>query len=399
MALKKLPDFKTNAGNRLELPSLIDGDSRFYVQNTTEDECRDYAEDLISCGFLKYSERVFSAGDECPYNKNISYAFTSDDTYVFLFWDASLRTVFVKATPPLLLAELDAPKYIKRAAPRFSQLGLKGGGLSDVVSLEDGSFVIVDGGLYTSADEEDLFNFLKSASPCGERPRIALWLITHPHADHLDLAIEFLKNHKNDVTVESFAHQFPNCAPEIIPHDGRQSMALAESFLSVCAECCPDAKHYRVHTGEVFYLAGARLEILSTMDNSFPGLYFSANDISIVSRLVFDTGRTVMLLADATGHITRALAHTYGSYLKSDILQVAHHGLIGGDLGLYKLIDPDICLWPVKEPRFSGTLEGQKYQFCIGEGGLDFNSYIRDESIKHREHYHHGENVTLDMQF
>ena len=75
-----------------------------------------------------------------------------------------------------------------------------------------------------------------------------------------------------------------------------------------------------MHTGERYYFPGAELEVLSSMDNSFPALYFSLNDTSVITRLKFDSGKVVMLLADATHHQSRALAHTYGTSLKSDYL-------------------------------------------------------------------------------
>jgi hypothetical protein len=145
------------------------------------------------------------------------------------------------------------------------------------------------------------------------------------------------------------------------------------------------------------YFDGAELEILSSMDNSFPSLYFSLNDTSVISRLKFDNGKTVMLLADATHHLTRQRAATYKESLKSDYLQMAHHGLIGGDIELYKFIDPEVCLWPVKPECFSGTLEGQKYKWCLGEGGLEYNAWIRDDSVKVRQHYDHSETASFEF--
>ena len=46
------------------------------------------------------------------------------------------------------------------------------------------------------------------------------------------------------------------------------------------------------------------------------------------------------------------MAERYGSYLKSDILQITHHGFNGGSMEAYALVNPDVCLAPVDEETF-----------------------------------------------
>jgi hypothetical protein len=94
----------------------------------------------------------------------------------------------------------------------------------------------------------------------------------------------------------------------------------------------------------------------------------------------------------------RRIAHTYGDYLKSDILQVTHHGLIGGDKELYELINPEICFWATSEERFLGLTPNQRYQWCLGEGGCDYNRWLRDDTIRKRMHYHCSNIVTITIE-
>ena len=51
----------------------------------------------------------------------------------------------------------------------------------------------------------------------------------------------------------------------------------------------------------------------------------------------------------------------------------------------------------VAEAKFNGTYTGYRYKYCLGEGGCDYNAYIRDDSIKKREHYHNGTTSTILM--
>ena len=61
----------------------------------------------------------------------------------------------------------------------------------------------------------------------------------------------------------------------------------------------------------------------------------------------FDTGKTkILILGDTGTKSSEKLLNNQKDKLKSDILQVAHHGQDGATEELYKQIDPDICLWP-----------------------------------------------------
>ena len=390
----RLPEFKSNAGNKIIVGSLFEGGERFYVQNSTEKETREYASALIECGFTLFSFEEFPTGNGYKDTRNLSYSFFSEDECAFLFYDATLLTVFVNLTK-----KTEFPKNMKEAIPKegelaFSQLKLVGGGMSYALRLSDGRFILVDGGLRCREDAEYLYEFLCDNKGECEIPEIALWIFTHAHGDHLELPTYFIKNYGGRVKIEGFAHHFADTSTIPHVHDAEEGREMTEALFSAIEEKFSQTKVYTLHTGWRLFYPGVEIEILSTPDNTFTPLYFSLNDMSVIMRFKFPSD-SVLLLSDSTGHVLRQLSATYGEYLKSDVLQVSHHGLLGGDLGLYKLIDPDICLWPVKPARFYGNLAGQEYQWCVGEGGLVFNEWLRDDSVKKREHYHHGETVTL----
>lgn len=397
----RLPDYKTTAGNKIELWSfaLGGGDERFYVQNTNEEECRAYAEALSEAGYELYSSNEMSAGENYIKRVNLAYSFVCGERSAFIFWDASLHTCFVTSTPKTALPAREKSRKTSGNTQKlvFSQIALTAGGMSYVARLSDGSFLIIDGGKPNDTDVENLYAFLKNDLTPEQKPRISMWFFTHAHTDHIGLAVKFLKRYKNDVEISAFAHQFPDCDKINVACDLPEEKEMMLALLAAIEENFPKATVYYMHTGERYYFSGAELEVLSSMDNSFPSLYFSLNDTSVITRLKFDSGKVVMLLADATHHQSRALAHTYGTSLKSDYLQMAHHGLIGGDIELYKLINPDVCLWCIKPECFSGTLSGAKYQWCIGEGGLEYNAWIRDGGVKPREHYDHTKTVSFEM--
>ena len=204
--------------------------------------------------------------------------------------------------------------------------------------------------------------------------------------------------YKDKVNVQAFAYQFPDCDKISVAIESVEEMKKDIDVLEKNIQTSyPKAEHYTLHTGQSYYFSGSEIEILWTVDDTYPADYLSFNDLSAAVRIKFDGGKNVLLLGDCMHESCRRLAHTYGDYLKSDILQVTHHGLIGGDRELYELIDPEICFWAISEERFLGIKANQRYQWCLGEGGCDYNAYLRDQTIRKRIHHHASETVTIEI--
>lgn len=393
-----IPKYKTIAGQSYPSGSLGRNDLRLRIQNTTEDECREYARLLEKEGFKLHAKKEISAGSRYAYNVNLFYCYYNDEVCVFVFWDASIHTVFitVEALQALPRIQDDTPEPCV-VAPTFTQMRLGIRGMSYVARLSDGRFIIVDGGAYNAEDCLRLYDFLKENSPY-EKPTVALWVFTHSHSDHIGLATRFIVDYKDKVDVQAFAYQFPDCDKISVSMESVEKMRKDIDDLEQNIQSSyPNASVYTLHTGQSYYFNGAEIEILWTVDDTYPSNYTSFNDLSIALRMKFKKGKSVLLLGDCMHEACRRMAHTYGDYLKSDILQVTHHGLIGGDKELYELIDPEICFWSTSEERFLGLTPNQRYQWCLGEGGCDYNKYLRDDNIRIRQHYHFGINISIEM--
>ena len=99
-----------------------------------------------------------------------------------------------------------------------------------------------------------------------------------------------------------------------------------------------------------------------------------------------------MILGDCEKSLCRQMAATFGACLKSDLLQLTHHGANGASLDLYQVIDPDICFWACSQSKFESD------ERMLGtKAGYEFNAYIRDESIRARKHYHSGETTVISL--
>ena len=248
-----------------------------------------------------------------------------------------------------------------------------------------------------------------------DTPVIAMWIFSHPDDDHIGQArSRFLQAaSENQIQIEAFAYNFADDRNV----SGEDNSGYIISLEVSIRRFYPNATVYTPHAGQVYYFSGMQLEILSTEEDVYPleTVYYH-NDACITWRLRFDSGNTVLFLGDNHPAINALLAKVYKDYLKSDVLQMAHHGLTGAEITSYRFIDPDVCLWSTSDERFSGNhdedMDGviDDAQWCIGymyqEGDLpgspslvisEANVWIRDNSIKERAHYHASQTTVLNM--
>ena len=167
--------------------------------------------------------------------------------------------------------------------------------------------------------------------------------------------------------------------------------ALTDSFKDVVARKFPDAKTWIAHTGEVMQFAGCKMEVLYTPEDYLTGIGLNSygtfpwgNHTNTTYRLDIN-GTTVMMLGDSESTLNAWMARAYEEDLKSDILQLAHHGSNGGHISLYRLIDPDICIWPVEEARMQNNATAYDYNRYLvlpaSEGGRDRAHYTMDYTV------------------
>jgi glyoxylase-like metal-dependent hydrolase (beta-lactamase superfamily II) len=281
-------------------------------------------------------------------------------------------------------------------------------GMGYVICLSDGAFILIDGGPRPgkivpkheengewvfdepkdSGDLAALYELLVSRTPAGKKPVIAAWFFSHAHSDHVDLACEFLAKYKDAVEVRLGALNFPDFEKHPTDHEPNDHLqALAELTKARLIEA--GAEFWTVHTGETISFPGCEVEILTTPEDYFPSHFRWGNHTSSAFRFTF-TGKTFLALGDCEKDICQRLADNYGDTLKSDILQVTHHGVNGACTAVYKAIDPDYCLWPMDAYRFAvdERTRGVKR-------GYEFNAWLRNDEVKARKHYHNSESIEI----
>lgn len=353
----------------------------------SETEAHAYLGVLRSAGFTVYTSNRF--GDT--------------EFYTMVCGEQQLRFAYFARTYLLKLyctqgEELPAitpPVYVKKAPASITQIGRRGAsqlapGMSLIVQAEDGSFVIIDGGGHDEQDASDLLAYLREHFVGDGLPVISMWMITHPHPDHMALANYFIEKYAKDVDLRAVAYNFPDLEKVTTPKEEPKWAKLhIARFRKAVAENAPDAKTYVFHTGDVLHLPGLRMDFLFTHEDYYPHEFSWANYLSAAWMITGPT-QTALILGDCDKPLCQQIASTYGEALKCDILQPTHHGFNGACMDLYRYADPTACFWAVNEERFltDPRVLGQKK-------GYEFNAFLRNPSIKERTHYHNDITKTL----
>ena len=227
--------------------------------------------------------------------------------------------------------------------------------MSYVIRLCDGSFIVYDGGMPYSEYADRLYTVLKSQTELRKRIVIAAWVLTHAHPDHTGVFDLFAEEYASKITVENIVLNF---GMPVSSEDMRyQNHILAQ------AQKFPNARVMKVNVGTDLYFRNAKMEVLFEQTLLAPKIIENLNAATLVTRVELD-GKSFMFLADHADYAgsekhpahlfnNGAIRRMYGDYLRSDVVQVAHHGLGGGGTAaLYELIAAKYALWPVGEEKF-----------------------------------------------
>ncbi len=285
-----------------------------------------------------------------------------------------------------------------------------------IITLEDGSFIVIDGGASISSKDRDrmwsvlsdLYQKCFGALPDGEHPiRIAAWYMTHGHADHFENFFAFCEKYGKSVILETLIANFPSNEEGYNSYDPnykvRDSLVLLSSYLK------EGVTYYKVHAGQKFFVRNIELEVLYTHEEMYPQTIELFNDTSTVIRMgIYSTDgkgipadakpvETAIWLGDLHLRGSKNLRAMFGDLLKSDMVQLAHHGLNGCEWELYQLIAPACVWWPTNGPNmyWQGNYAGYDH-YCFYTDYMVFNHLESVEYIISNDGFNTTVTVTSD---
>ena len=308
---------------------------------------------------------TFSKGEELHH---LSYTATSRT--VRLVTDTMARVTVPPLAPTPFVKTTDSTLCVLSLDYTHREI-TDGNGMSYAVILADGSYLIIDGGY--RRDAARLYRFLADHNQRTDgKIVIAAWLMTHSHGDHNGAFREFAAQYADKVTLQRFIMD-PTKA-ELLHRGKGYSPYLPELVFE-------DLTHFgkvdivRPHTGQRLYFCDTVLEIYYTAQDHLPRALPYLNDASIAFKLHIGE-QTVLFMADCEKTTSELICDMHGTALKSDVVQVNHHGYSGGTVELYELISPAWSLWTTNQISFDLRVVGEKYKF-IGNA-TESNKYLFD---------------------
>ena len=219
-------------------------------------------------------------------------------------------------------------------------------GMSYVFQLEDGRFVILDGGYFADGQAEALHDFLLAHA--NGKIRVAAWLFSHAHQDHIGAFINYIRMYR-DTEIEELVYNFQPADFSNISADwkGKDDYATFHEFYVAVDECLPGIKTLHPKRGESFRAGEAEFAVLYTYEDARePITNFNDNSTVFMANVC---GVRILLPGDAATLGSQVLLEKPEA-LACDMVQVAHHGFHGAAKEVYEAAGAKVILWPA--PRY-----------------------------------------------
>ena len=344
--IKPLDEVPALRGGAQHICDIGDGYKQVTAFGTSQSTFALYLSDLEAAGFTLYVQNTISGNLYATYTKGSSENKITVHAY---YAPTSGETRIIAKKGDIALPATEAPTYNKVTNLTYTILvdydssgnlgpDVGGGSLGGIVQLEDGSFLVYDGGNNHSKVADQIYNKLYELAPDKNNIVIRAWIFSHAHSDHVGGFQAFVSKYgsKTNVTVESFLFNFCDTPEQT---ETLSSTALFTTVRNLVSATYPNATVYKALTGQIYYFAGLQMEVLATMSDFIPLVIGQeavdadlnngdGNTMSIVVRLITNAGKTVMLTGDATNIVLDDMCDRYGeAYLKTDVLTMPHHAL------------------------------------------------------------------------
>lgn len=333
---------------------LDDNDYLLLFEEATPDSYDTYCRALSESGFSLYTQNDVT--------DNRFSTFTNEDSILNIGYYAYEKAIRLVVEPRTVLPKLETENtYTATQAPEFVFFGLYvgpdyGGGQSMLWQLADGSYIVVDGGYNLADHATQLYLHMRKNAPDPNNITIAAWILTHAHGDHHGAFLQFCKLYTNRVKIEMFVGNFPS--GEIRKAGGITDGMSASKITSYMTENFPGVPLLKARVGQKLHIRDAEVEILYTHDSFAPRELTYLNTASLIFAMNIG-GQRFLITGDASQDACLITHSMYGDSLKSDYVQIAHHGAgvgsssIFGLTSLYSSAQAPVVLWPASDRAYN----------------------------------------------
>lgn len=204
-----------------------------------------------------------------------------------------------------------------------------------ILKTKNNKIIVIDGGTI-----DDTENLVEQINKHGGK--VDAWFLTHLHDDHLGAFYNIANDEQ--IQIEKIYCSFNEYS--WYEENEPSRVEFSKQILEILKQDNIKDKVEDVSLNQDINIDDIKVEILGIKN---PEITENAgNEQSMVVK--FDTGKTTFLVLGDTGvKSSEKLLNTQKEKLKSDIVQMAHHGQSGATKELYEQINPTICMWPTPE--------------------------------------------------
>lgn len=215
-----------------------------------------------------------------------------------------------------------------------------------IIKTSTDKVIVIDGG--TSEDAPNLMNHINQLGN-----KVDIWFITHPHSDHVG-AIEKIIT-ETEIPINKIYYTMNEL--DWYKQNDPERANEAEEFYNIIKNSRVKNVVEEVYLNQIINIDFIVCEIIGIKNPEITENAFNNSSMVIKMNL---PQNSIIFLGDTGEESGDKLLKTQKDKLKSDIVQVAHHGQNGAKESLYQAISPSICLWPTPEWIWNNDLgEGE----------------------------------------
>lgn len=244
-----------------------------------------------------------------------------------------------------------------------------------VIKTSNNKYIVIDGGGVGKKSSGYLLSALQEITG-QEVPEIEAWFLTHLHEDHVTqfcMLTEYYDEELGEIKIKDVYFNFPS-QDFMDRSEAGQSAYLRNDVRRGYDRIKGDGEFDKINgknvfEGDVIEIDDVRIDILLTATDE--ERESTINDTSLIFRATVED-QTILFLADSHRSQGNRLLKKYGDTLKSDIVQMSHHGQDGVMKKVYEAIAPTMCLWPSPDWVFNNT-SGTLQSFETRQWMMDMN--------------------------
>jgi len=280
------------------------------------------------------------------------------------------------------------PKYIEGAALYSlncsERLDWNTG--SFIIKTRTGRLIVIDGGHQEELPR--LIECLRSISG-EEKPAVTAWLFSHLHGDHYGAYVRLTEEEWRDkLTVKDVYCNLISKEFWLEQPRGKDPELEAAYTAIMESDKTLNASVHVVSTGDLISVDEVEFEVIHIPNPAYSS-EMNINDTSVVYKMTYDKGQTVMFLGDAEWVCNEDLVTHCADKLKSDVVQVGHHGCGNVSKRCYELIGAEVYIWQCGE-RFWYQESGEGLN-THNAGYIRYRSYMMELGAKMENVY-----ITMD---